>query len=71
MTKKFKEEMMKIIDNLIDKSLLKECSYDEAKTECMKKLKIPDFTAERIIDALKWKENRYFSPIPCVLRRIE
>ncbi len=71
MTRNLKEEMIRIIDQLIDKSLLSECSYDIAMNECMTKLKIEDFTVERIIESLKWYERRYYSPRPNILRRIE
>ncbi len=65
-----KDEVKRVVDTLIDSSLMKDCVEDVAILKCCKELNIKDFTARRIIDALKWKESYYYSPRESMLKRL-
>lgn len=67
-----KDKVKGVIDDLIDKSMLKDCLYDVALRVCCKELDMDSFTVRRMISHLKWTDGYYFSPKvnPVMLRRV-
>ncbi len=65
-----KEEVKRVVDELINSSMLRDCVEDVAVLKCCKELKIKDFDAKRIIDALKWQESYYYSPRESIITRV-
>ena len=66
-----KEKVKKVVDELIDSCLMKDCVYDVAVLKCCKELNIEDFTVKRIIESLKWDDRYYISLHPEMLKRLE
>ena len=66
-----KDDVKRVVDELIDSSMMKDCVYDVAVLKCRKELKQQDFTIKRIIENLKWKESYYYSPREAMLMRVD
>ena len=65
-----KEDIKRVVDKLIDSSMLKDCVYVVAIAKCCRELDLEEFTAERIIKSLIWDDSYYYRPHKSILQRV-